>query len=414
MLGITSVITFLLLIFGIIVTFYINNLFATHDYDRSVKNIIRIQETLDQYRETLQEKVSDWGVWNDTYDYLKDGNPEYIEINLKPVGFQNLNIQYMVFINPDQSIKSSWSVDLDKGEYATPAAELLAGLLKRHPLPDLPENAAISGYLEIPQTGTVIFAARKVLRNDQSCPSTGILLFGQNLDQRLIAKISQITESSVSLEKPDGDIPFKQVTTFTSADQPPDMRFYYSSPSQILATIPISTYFGEKIGLVYMKTDRESESLGRLNRILFLSSLGFVGAVICVIVLTLINKLVLNRLHLLSSVVRGVSNSSKLDSRIAVSGDDELSDLGRDLNNMFASLQKAQAFLATKDELEAKVTERTEELAKSKKILEEKLMELEKLNKLMIGREMKMAELKEKIRQLENAAASLTANPPGE
>jgi len=55
------------------------------------------------------------------------------------------------------------------------------------------------------------------------------------------------------------------------------------------------------------------------------------------------------------------------------------------------------------DELEIKINERTKEL-------EEKIVELEKINRLMVGREMKMVELKEKLEENEKKIKKLKNN----
>jgi len=57
--------------------------------------------------------------------------------------------------------------------------------------------------------------------------------------------------------------------------------------------------------------------------------------------------------------------------------------------------------VGAKEELEHKVQERTEELEQSKKVAEDRAQELEKWYKLTIGRELKMAELKGKIKEME-------------
>jgi C4-dicarboxylate-specific signal transduction histidine kinase len=54
-----------------------------------------------------------------------------------------------------------------------------------------------------------------------------------------------------------------------------------------------------------------------------------------------------------------------------------------------------------KETLEQKVQERTKELEASKKLAEERATELEKWYKLTIGRELRMAELKDKIKEME-------------
>jgi hypothetical protein len=57
--------------------------------------------------------------------------------------------------------------------------------------------------------------------------------------------------------------------------------------------------------------------------------------------------------------------------------------------------------VAAKEGLEQRVAERTQELEASKKVAEERATELEKWYKLTIGRELRMAELKDKIKDME-------------
>ena len=54
--------------------------------------------------------------------------------------------------------------------------------------------------------------------------------------------------------------------------------------------------------------------------------------------------------------------------------------------------------------IEQKIDERTEELQK-------KMWELEKFQRAVVGRELKMIELKEQVRELENKLTSLEATP---
>lgn len=76
-----------------------------------------------------------------------------------------------------------------------------------------------------------------------------------------------------------------------------------------------------------------------------------------------------------------------LKHRAEVSGDGELSSLAVTFNAMADEIQKGQM------ELERKVTERTTEL-------HTKLQELEQMNETMVGRELKMVEMKRELAQL--------------
>ena len=152
--------------------------------------------------------------------------------------------------------------------------------------------------------------------------------------------------------------------------------------------------------------------------------------ILSIIVLTIIFELVVVRPIL--KVTEGVKSVANLDfsSKINVKSRDEIGDLANSFNEMSNELKESRTKLQQYNQdlekqvadktnelkninldLESKVKERTSKLEElrtnQEKIiaertaeLEQKLKELEKMNSIMINREIKMVELKEEIRRL--------------
>ena len=85
-----------------------------------------------------------------------------------------------------------------------------------------------------------------------------------------------------------------------------------------------------------------------------------------------------------------VLGSGRLSEKIDIRTNDELSEIAKAMNKMGNDLKES---LITKNELEKQVKERTIEL-------QTKIGEVEKMNKLMVGRELKIIELKKEITDL--------------
>jgi methyl-accepting chemotaxis protein len=123
--------------------------------------------------------------------------------------------------------------------------------------------------------------------------------------------------------------------------------------------------------------------------------------IIITIFIFIINFILIQPIHALISGLREII-AGNLDFVVKVSSHDEFEEAASAFNTMVLDIKQShQELLKRKDDLEKLILERTQELEKAKKDLELKLAEMERMNQLMVGRELRMAELKEKIEKLQ-------------
>lgn len=182
-----------------------------------------------------------------------------------------------------------------------------------------------------------------------------------------------------------------------------------------------------------------AESSGRTNRYTaYVFVFLLVGLIVCyIIIFFLLNRNVLKNIYKLKQATIKIKEGN-LSEEIKITSKDEISDLADAFNQMAGELRKNRQELenynkkleeqikertknleiaekklrSVNSDLESKVAERTSELEALKNNLEKmvsertvelnkKMAELEKMNKFMVDRELKMVELKKKIKELE-------------
>jgi signal transduction histidine kinase len=112
-------------------------------------------------------------------------------------------------------------------------------------------------------------------------------------------------------------------------------------------------------------------------------SLVITVVVLIVIVVILLDRFVTSRLTYLTKSVNDIKNYEDLSKHIQVKGNDELSMLVKNINDMLTSLQNTWAM---KDSAEFS--------------LQKKIDELERFKTLTVDREIKMIELKKQLEEL--------------
>jgi adenylate cyclase len=138
----------------------------------------------------------------------------------------------------------------------------------------------------------------------------------------------------------------------------------------------------------------QSEALSPVQQFRYILLFTGLGTILLIILLgSFVAKQITTPLLKLRDIAEKIKEGD-LDARSQVKSKDEIGQLAESFNQMASKLQSANS------DLERKVKERTLELEQSKKELENKLEELEKINSLMVGREVKMVEMKKELEEL--------------
>lgn len=140
--------------------------------------------------------------------------------------------------------------------------------------------------------------------------------------------------------------------------------------------------------------------------------------VLSIFVSALISRNVSRSIRKLLEGTKAISKGN-FSYRIKISSKDELGELANSFNQMAQQLEKSHAILEeSKKILEIRVKARTRELEELAQVLEDKveartkelqerIEELERFHRLTIGRELKMVELKKKLREKEKEVEQL-------
>lgn len=200
--------------------------------------------------------------------------------------------------------------------------------------------------------------------------------------------------------------------------------YHYGDKSLTVVFSPIVVN-GKIVAVIHQGISNEDSASRIWGYSMFIITINIIGIIISfVFIFFLLNISILDRILKLKKFAMDIE-SGNLNSQIDVGSQDEIGELSTIFNSMTKKLRESYTVLEEKikertreleeerGSLERKVSERTIQLEKMKndlkemvrertKKLNDKLDELQRINKLMINRELKMIELKKEIDILKN------------
>ncbi len=314
------------------------------------RNVERGLNGLADQIKTLAASNADYAWWDDTYNFAVDQNPDYMTTNFVNPIFVNLETNLLVITDANNTIIASKAVNLETGEDMPIPAGLDQYLMPDSPLlnhPDLESN--ISGIILLPD-GPMLISSQSILTSNLTGPSHGSLIFGQFLDDARIATLSDSLRLPISiylLNDPALPSEVQVAAKNINAENP-----IYTQPlsnDEVGGYGIVNDISGQPALILRVNLAREIYQQGQYSVSIFIVVLAVTGIVFAAITVLLLEQTVISRLRGIGNDLETISKEGDLSARLTVSGKDELSRLGVDVNRMLNALETTQVKLHGND-----------------------------------------------------------------
>lgn len=162
------------------------------------KNMLRISESLDNIQINLNSISKDWASWDDAYAFVKGENSDFAEINISDWVFENLDLNFILFIDDKGNLiyknfydlKNKVEIPFPEGflEYFGPGSSLL-----KHE--DTKEKTGIINIV----SGPLMICSQPILKSDESGPEAGSMIWGLYVDETIVQKLIKSVNVDIEL-----------------------------------------------------------------------------------------------------------------------------------------------------------------------------------------------------------------------
>lgn len=180
--------------------FVLERSFAAIEAGEARQSLERVNQALRMELAELKRTAEDNGHWDQAYDYASGRREQFVAENFTRGGLDTLRVQVLWIGNPDGTMLVGLDTRDAPAGSVNPLSTGLANTLTRYtPVLAPPASAdATVNFLRVPD-GVLAFSTVRILRSNLQGPSPGLLVFGHYLDDSVVHRLADSSQSPVGL-----------------------------------------------------------------------------------------------------------------------------------------------------------------------------------------------------------------------
>lgn len=283
----------------------------------------RAGRLLNQQLQGLSATLMDYAYWTDSVEFTKGQKPDYFEENFAIDNLKYLGIDHVLML--DVIGRPLAGAELTAEPSLRPVSENVSQMVRSlavSVLSDRTSKTVMRTYRRL--DGDLYLVAIAAVRSqfEPESPPTGALAMVRRFDGQELARFSDILMHPVRL-------------SFLEAAPAAAGGARAQDSARTESRAPVFDHEGRPVAYLVLELDRHLHQAGRSLALVAALQVALAGLVVGALLVLLLNQLVLRRLqrvHVeLSEVTRGSVDSG---GRLSVKGEDELTDLARDINRL--------------------------------------------------------------------------------
>ena len=262
-----------------------------------------VERIINRELDNLVVKQADWARWDDTYEFIADGNIEYIDSNLNDESLKVLGLNIMAFVNNSgdlvyiKHIKSNGTSDVAPssalGNYFRTGSELLD-------FSDL--TSAHRGILTV-DGASLLIASQPITTSDGRGSRRGTIIFARYIDAEYTRTLNELVGNNVALS-PYGIASVETTLPTLSLESPSAVEI---SDTQAIGYRLIDNIFGNPSLLLQVAYPANLLSEGRAFVLQWVGYTFFALITYVGLMVILIDIVLLRRIENMRQVVRKIS-----------------------------------------------------------------------------------------------------------
>lgn len=340
---IVSVFTYVLIFSGFLLS--TNSLIMKEYLDLESEDIIEQSEiglnTLELRIRELDYITRDYASRDDTYYFIQNDMRHFINNLISTSSFVENEINFMIFFDEFGEVRFSKAFDLSSLRNIEMDDVLFEEISGNQVLMDHSESkAGVSGLMSLGEA-PVMISSHPIVYSDEELPVIGTLICGRYINSIELNKLCDYSYQNLKF------IDYQE----TPIELEEGVNIWRQTPQTISGLIALSDINGNPFLVLEADSPRDLYIQGRNTVVYFYLVMLSTGGVVGLLAVFLINKVFLERILGLSREVSSIDPKSLESKTLSIPGDDEISRLSDDIDEMLRTINEYQDLLTTQERM---------------------------------------------------------------
>jgi signal transduction histidine kinase len=300
---------------------------------------------LDNQLQRLDTLNHDWAAWDDTYNFVQSPteNEDYLKINFTDAAFANAGLNFILISDNSGRLVYGEAFDLNTEEEVPIPESLQEAISDEALIVHEGVDDSVIGIILLPE-GPLLLSSRPIVTSEGEGPIEGTIIMAQFMDSSVVGALSDAMHLPlVMVTVNDTNMPSDLAVARSSLTIEAPVLVHALSSESMAGYFLVQDIYGNPavIFRLTMPRDIYVQSVTTIKYFL-LAVMGL--SILCAIVyIQLVSRMVVSRVTRVGEFMGDIGATGDLSKRLPIRGNDEITNLAKNINSTIAALEKAEA-----------------------------------------------------------------------